>query len=358
MRVALLTSARTWRGSGTSLANIARGLAGHGHTVELLATTPAVTAGFAAQGLAVRELPIRDTGLREARILLSALRELQSDVVLAEKPRDLRLGALASLARRFALVYRHNVGQATPPRDAVVRLAYRRVALTVFLTRAAAAQARSVAPFMVRRPARVIYEAVDAERFRPDAAAGREFRERRGLGDRPFLLAVGALEREKRYDWLLDALARLGPHGPPLLVCGEGGFAGLIRDQAARLGLDVRLLGFLAPVELATAYNAATCVVHACPVETFGLALAEAMACGRPVVAMTGAALAEVLGDAGVLTSDDPEQYALALAELLANPPRRSALGSAARRRAVELFSLERMGREYAAALEEAKNAS
>jgi len=95
-------------------------------------------------------------------------------------------------------------------------------------------------------------------------------------------------------------------------------------------------------------------VVHACPVETFGLALAEAMACGRPVVAVAGAALGEVLGDAGVLTSDDPEQYALALAELLADPPRRSALGSAARRRAIELFSLERMGREYAAALEEA----
>src|SRR5207247_2339725 len=88
-----------------------------------------------------------------------------------------------------------------------------------FLTRAAAAQARSVAPFMVRRPARVIYEAVDAERFRPDAAGGRAFRERHGLGDRPFLLAVGALEREKRYDWLLDALARLGPQGPRSAKC-------------------------------------------------------------------------------------------------------------------------------------------
>src|SRR5207247_9675690 len=153
------------------------GRPGHGLTLARLRRGAAVAAGCAAHGLAVRELRIRDTGLREARILLSALRELESDVVLAEKPRDLRLGALASLARRFALVYRHNVGQATPPRDAVVRLAYRRVALTVFLTRAAAAQARSVAPFMVRRPARVIYEAVDAERFRPDAAAGREFRE-------------------------------------------------------------------------------------------------------------------------------------------------------------------------------------
>ena len=354
LRVALLTSARSWRGSGTSLANIARGLAERGHTVQLLATTPAVTEGFAAQGLPVRELPIRDTGLAEARILVRALRELQSDVLLAEKPRDLRLGALASLVRRFALVYRHNVGEASPPSDPIVRLAYRRVALTVFLTRAAEAQACAVAPFMVRPPRRVIYEALDVGRFRPDEPGGRAFRERHGLGDRPFLLAVGALEREKRYDWLLDALTRFGAHGPPLLVCGEGGFAGLMRDQAARRGLTVRLLGFLPPDELAAAYNAATCLVHACAVETFGLAIAEAMACGRPVVAVGGAALPEVLGDTGVLTPDDPEQFVLALAELLADPPRRVALGNAARARAVKLFALDRMGREYAEALEAA----
>jgi glycosyltransferase involved in cell wall biosynthesis len=358
MRVALLTSARSWRGSGTSFVNIARGLLERGHAVQLFATAAPVTEAFAAQGLPVRELPIHDTGLREARILARALREHQSDVVLAEKPRDLRVGALASLVRRFALVYRHNVGQETPPRDPIVRLAYRRVALTVFLTRAAEACARAVAPFMVRRPARVIYEGVDVAQFRPDEAAGRVFRQRHALGDRPFLLAVGALEHEKRYPWLLDALARLGSHGPPLLICGEGGHAGLIRDQAARLGLDVRLVGFLAPAELAAAYNAATCVVHACTVETFGLALAEALACGRPVVAVGGAgggsALAEVLGDAAVLTADEPEQYVLTLTELLADPPRRRALGEAARRRAVELFSLERMRGEYAAALEAA----
>jgi phosphatidylinositol alpha-1,6-mannosyltransferase len=252
-------------------------------------------------------------------------------------------------------VYRHNVGQATPPRDLVVRLAYRRVALTVFLTRSAEAQARAEAPFMVRPRYRVIYEAVDGEQFRPDEAAGRAFRERHGLGGRPLLLAVGALEREKRYDWLLDALARLGPHCPALVVCGDGGLAGPIRDQAARLRLDVRFLGQLPRDQVIAAYSAATCLVHACPVETFGLAVAEAMACGRPVVAVAGGALPEVLGEAGVLTPDDAEQYALALAELLADPPRQGALGAAARRRAVALFSLERMGAEYAAALEAAR---
>src|SRR5207245_9810677 len=155
----------------------------------------------AAQGLPVRELPIRSNGLDEARIVGCALAELQSDVLLAEKPRDPRLGALASLVRRFALVYRHNVGEASPPSDPIVRLAYRRVALTVFLTRAAEAQACAVAPFMVRPPRRVIYEALDVGRFRPAEAGGRAFRERPGLGDRPFLLAVGALEGETAYDW-------------------------------------------------------------------------------------------------------------------------------------------------------------
>src|SRR5256712_5079124 len=219
VRVALLTSARSWRGSGTSLANIARGLAERGHAVQLLATTPAVTEGFAAQGLPVRELPIRDTGLSEARILVRALRELQSDVLLAEKPRDLRLGALASLVRRFALVYRHKVGEASAPSDPIVRLAYRRVALTVFLTRAAEAQACAGAPFMVRPPRRVVYEALDVGRFRPDGAGGRAVRERHGLGDRPFLLAAGAAVGQEPFRGVPDPATRLAARGPPPLAC-------------------------------------------------------------------------------------------------------------------------------------------
>ena len=49
-----------------------------------------MTAGFAAAGLPVRELPIHDTGFAEARILARALAELGTDVLLAEMPRDVR----------------------------------------------------------------------------------------------------------------------------------------------------------------------------------------------------------------------------------------------------------------------------
>ena len=353
MRIALLTTARAWRGSGTSFTHIAQGLAARGHVLQLLSAAPAVTAELAARGLRARELPIRHSGFREARALARALDEFAAAVVIVDKPRDLRLGALASLGRSFALVYRHNVGAAAPPRDVTVWLAYRRVRMTIFLTHAGEREALARAPFMGRPARRVIYEGVNLERFRPDPAAGRAFRERQGLGDGPSVLAVGALEREKRYGWLLAALARLEEPRPRLMVCGDGGLAGALRAQAERERLDVRWLGQVTPRELAGAYNAATCVVHGCDVETFGIAVAEAMACARPVVAVAGGGIPEVLGGTGVLApADDPAAFARAVAELLADPQRRDALGAAARGRALARFALERMGREYGEALE------
>src|SRR3989442_3100480 len=185
---------------------------------------------------------------------------------------------------------------------------------------------------MLRPPSRVIHEGVDLERFRPDPAAGRAFRERLRLGDGALLLAVGAIEWEKRYEWLLAALATLGAAAPPLVVCGEGGEAGKIRTLAATLGLDVRLVGFLAADELRGAYNAATCLLHAGAVETFGLGVAEAMACGRPVVAVAAGTLPEVGGGARLMApAHDAAAVGPAGAELLADAARRDADGPAAR---------------------------
>ena len=76
------------------------------------------------------------------------------------------------------------------------------------------------------------------------------------------------------------------------------------------------------------------------------------MACGRAVVAVDSGGVPEILADAGVLVDpNDPAGFARAVAELLADPSRRDALGRCARARAVARFSLERMGREYAEAV-------
>jgi len=353
LRIALLTSSRFWRGSSTVFAILGRGLADRGHATTALVAYEPLASGFAARGLSVRKLPVGHTSLKGARALRHALgREgLTADMVLVDRARDIRLAAYASLGTPLVVVYCISTPHA--PRDLLTRLAFRRVGVTVFLTEQLARTALAEAPFMRQAGYRVIPNGVDCDLFHPDEAAGLAFRRRHELGDGPVLLGVGALEIEKRWDLLLDSVARLAPPAPPLVLCGTGALEESLRAHADRLGLDVRFLGQIVSGELVGGYNAATCVVHARPDEVFALSLIEALACGRPVVAAGGGGTPELLGEAGVVAPPaDPAAFARLLGDLLGDAARRAALAAAARRRALERYSVERMVRDYAAVLE------
>ena len=351
LRIALLSSSRFWRGANSVFAVLARGLADHGHTTTAVVAYESVAGGFRERDLAVRMLPVGHTTLRSARALRQGLRDLAADIVLVDRARDIRLAAFASFNRPVVLVF--CISTPRPPRDLLTRLAFRRVAFTVFLTEQLAHSCLAEAPFMRRAGHRVIPNGVDCDLFHPDEEAGQAFRRRRQLGDGPLLLGVGALEIEKRWDLLLDSVARLAPPAPPLVLCGTGALEGSLRAQAERLGLDVRFVGQVDSAELIGAYNAATCVVHTRPDEVFALALIEALACGRPVLAAGGGGTPELVGEAGVLApAGDPTAFGRLLQDLLGDRERRAALALAARRRAVERYSVERMVRDYAELLE------
>jgi glycosyltransferase involved in cell wall biosynthesis len=351
--VVLFTSARTWRGSSVSFAAIAEGLRDAGHRVRMLAGDEAVTLGFSRLGLPASRVPIGNTGFKEARALARALAAEQADAILVDRPRDLRLSALASLAHPLAIVNCYNLSRTRPPLDLLSHLAYRRVGLTIFVSQTSAARVLALAGYIRRRPHRVIHHAVDGARFRPDPEAAARFRAANGLDGRPFVLAVGSLTLDKRYDFLLDVWSRLGVTAPPLLVCGEGVHGQRLRARARELALDVRFLGHLEPDVLPQAFAAATCFVHAGAVETFGLSVLEAMASGAAVLAAGAGAVPEVLGNTGVLASaDDPAGFAAELRALLADSPRRQALGCAARNRAMDQFSPARMRASYVEAIE------
>lgn len=352
LQVAFLTSARTWRGSGVSLASIAQGLREAGHAAHMLAGDAQVVDAFAALGLPAGRVRTGNTGVREAGALARVLGDIGADVILVDRPRDLRLAALASVVRRLSIVNKYNLSRSRPPGDLLTRLAYRQVGLTVFVSETSAQRALTGAPYLRRRPHRVIHEAVDGESFRPDPAAAAGFRAATGIGDETFVLAVGSLTLDKGYDFLLDVWARLGGSVPALLVGGEGAHRERLRVRARDLGVDVRFLGHLAPDLLRGAYNAACCFVHAGKVETFGLSVLEAMACGRPVLAVEGGAVPEVLGDAGLLAPAHADRFIALLRELLRDERRRASLGAAARRRALEHFSLQRMRSAYVSAIE------
>jgi glycosyltransferase involved in cell wall biosynthesis len=118
-----------------------------------------------------------------------------------------------------------------------------------------------------------------------------------------FLLFVGTLEPRKNLVRLLEALHRL-PDAPPLVLAGRRGW--LYDDAFAaveRLDLQERVhwLDFVADADLPALYNLAEAFVYPSLYEGFGLPVAEALACGTPVVTSRLASLPEVASDAAVL---------------------------------------------------------
>ncbi|HLI55787.1 MAG TPA: glycosyltransferase, partial [Actinomycetota bacterium] len=149
-----------------------------------------------------------------------------------------------------------------------------------------------------------------------------------------FLLTVSHLHHSKNLGTLMAGYAELPARMRtilPLVVCchlDPPGVAAL-RARAGRLGIgdDVVITGHVSDLELAALYNQAMLVVHPSRLEGFGYPVAEAMACGTPVVTTTAPALPEVAGDAAVLVDpEDPSAFAGAIATLARSPSARREL--------------------------------
>jgi len=126
-----------------------------------------------------------------------------------------------------------------------------------------------------------------------------------------FLFSLGRLNRRKNLERLLLAYGRLraaGVSDVPLVIGGRPDFGVgdvLARAKLAPHGSAVKFVGLIPDADLPHFYTGASCFVYPSLFEGFGLPLAEAMACGTPVVGADRTALPELVGDAGLLV--DPE---------------------------------------------------
>lgn len=168
-------------------------------------------------------------------------------------------------------------------------------------------------------PAHRIPLGVDLDTFHPDDSARAWL-----AGERELLLvAATRLSKEKRPDLAVDTVAELvrRGHRPRLVVAGDGPLRAALERRAR--GLPVEFAGHVAGRErVARLLGAADVALAPGPVETFGLAALEALACGTPVVAHRGSALAGVVGSAGRVAPASAFCFADAVEELVALPVR------------------------------------
>lgn len=151
---------------------------------------------------------------------------------------------------------------------------------------------------------------VDADRFVPIAEP---------LALNPFVISsVALLVLNKRIDLLLDAFAlAFKGHQVELRIGGNGPEQNWLEKRASKLGIrnQVVFLGALTKDEVVALMQNSHVVVSSSMVETFGITLIEAMACGKPVVATrSGGPEMFVTVETGILVpTDDVEALATGL---------------------------------------------
>jgi glycosyltransferase involved in cell wall biosynthesis len=134
----------------------------------------------------------------------------------------------------------------------------------------------------------------------PDEAADAALARMLGRAEGPELLHVGSTIPRKRIDLLLRAFAAARREYPALRLIKAGGALTVDQRRLAReLGVTdaIVTMPFLASAELAALYRRVALVMLPSEAEGFGLPLAEALACGTPVLASDIAPLREVGGD-------------------------------------------------------------
>jgi glycosyltransferase involved in cell wall biosynthesis len=191
----------------------------------------------------------------------------------------------------------------------------------------------------------IIPSSVDLDRFRP-SEDGREIRERLQLEGKRVIAFTGRLVPHKGLDVLLRALAGL-PEDVVLLVVGRGPTLPNLTSLAHRLAVEerVRFCPNVSDAELPKFLRAADLFVFPSQnrLEGFGLAVAEAMAAGLPVVIADMPGVREVIepGVEGLLVEPFLVSDLIAkIRSLLDDPGRRARMSTAARRRAEERYAV------------------
>ncbi len=216
----------------------------------------------------------------------------------------------------------------------------------------------------------VVHNGIDSQLWQADRSdAARAVVERHGVDpDRPSIVFVGRITRQKGLPYLLRACAELPPDVQLVLCAGAPDTPEIMAEvQGLMEGLRAQRQGVVWIAEMLPRSEVVALLSHGtvfvCPsvYEPLGIVNLEAMACELPVVATATGGIPEVVVDGetgwlvpidqvqdGTGTPVDPDRFvadlAAALTDAVSDPARARDYGVAGRRRAVESFSWASIG--------------
>ena len=349
MRVLQVSSARAFGGGERHLADLARGLHERGHEllVALREGSPLLERLSFLHGPNVYTLPLRNSlDLGSALKLARIARGRKVDIIHAHVARDYVPASVAARRAPSRLVITRHV---LFPLSRAHRLALSNVSRVIAVSEPVARALRAQKIFEEER-LRVVENGVDLARFeRARAEAGRDTPDgllRVGI--------VGELSEVKGQSEFVRAAAlvneEFGGRVEFLIVGDDHSRGGEYRAHVLRLIEELGMKGRVRLLERVEDVSRVVVkldlLVSASRSEAFGLAMAEALVCGVPVVA-TATEGARSLIDEGVngllVPVGDVRALAAAVSSLLRDEGPRLVLSTNARRSARERFGVERM---------------
>jgi glycosyltransferase involved in cell wall biosynthesis len=351
LRILQISSARSFGGGERHLIDLTKGLVQRGHEVYLALSPLSPLQKKLAEILPEENL--FNVSMRNALDLLSAralarlVREREIEIVHAHMGRDYPLAAFAVRKSKAKLVITRHV---LFPLSRLHKFTLSNLSRVIAVSKAVERNLIEQKIFPTEKIC-VVPNGIDFEKFdtMTNEADRKTFRRQLNLSEESLLVgSIGELKFLKGHDILLRAAARLVWQFDNIHFVIAGGGEG--HKDFERLVHELKIEGrvyFLGRVEdVGPMLRAVDVFVSASRVESFGLAIVEAMACGAPVIATRTEGASEVIEDekTGLLVPvGNVEAIARAVEFLLNDKEKIDSLVNAARRAARENYTIEAM---------------
>lgn len=350
MKILHIETGRNWLGGPAQVLYLMNGLRLRGHSVCLLSPRKSALGVRAAQaGIDVRFTAFNADS--DPRLIWGAVRAIRSynpDLVHLHSRRGADTqGAVAARLMRKPIVLTRRVDYEI--RDtALVKWRYDRLYDHIV------AISEAIRRVLIEggvEPDRVstVHSSVDIDEFRPDSARAAAARAELGVEPGiPLFGIVAHMIHRKGHDVLWKAMKRIGPDFPNvrLAVFGKGEEEGRLRESAKALGIARQLIWCGFRNDLPAVLPAIDCLVHPARLEGLGVAILQALACAKPVIACPVGGIPEAVippEDGWLVPVDDDAALADAMRAVMADPSAAALKGAAGRIIVERSFSVDAM---------------